>query len=42
IDEKALRAMAFKQSAENKELFGSELKPNVKRFTIMITDDIYS
>ncbi|CAF3689454.1 unnamed protein product [Rotaria sp. Silwood1] len=39
-DEKTLPATALKQIAENKELFGSRVKPYVKRFIIMITDGI--
>ncbi|CAF4731586.1 unnamed protein product, partial [Rotaria sp. Silwood2] len=41
-DEKTLPATALKQIAENNELFGSTIKPNVKRFIIMITDGISS
>ncbi|CAF2953951.1 unnamed protein product [Rotaria sp. Silwood2] len=39
-DEKTLPATALKQIAESKELFGSRVKPYVKRFIIMITDGI--
>ncbi|CAF1370600.1 unnamed protein product [Didymodactylos carnosus] len=41
-DEKTLPATALKQIADNRDLFGSGIKPNVKRFIIMITDGISS
>ncbi|CAF1083647.1 unnamed protein product, partial [Didymodactylos carnosus] len=41
-DEKTLPATALKQIATNKDLYGSQIKPNVKRFIIMITDGISS
>ncbi|CAF2742626.1 unnamed protein product [Rotaria sp. Silwood2] len=41
-DEKTLPATALKQIAENEDLFGNKIKPNVKRFIIMITDGISS
>ncbi|CAF3715926.1 unnamed protein product [Rotaria socialis] len=41
-DEKTLPATALKQIATHKDLYKSPIKPNVKRFIIMITDGISS
>ncbi|UJR19122.1 hypothetical protein I4U23_022252 [Adineta vaga] len=41
-DEKTLPATALKQIATNKDLYGTQVKPNVKRYIIMITDGISS
>ncbi|CAF1665116.1 unnamed protein product, partial [Adineta ricciae] len=41
-DEKTLPATALKQIATNKDLYGTQIKPNVKRYIVMITDGISS